>query len=118
MRRAFALAGSNPARGTIFNLTTFYMSKFQSTISTLAALASIAVTTVGIYKAADGVKQHSLNQQKQIEQLKVELDKKTKTSLLTVQQVPTPVTLPPPQLTPSVSESVETPPPSALPIRQ
>ena len=53
------------------------MSKFQSTVSTLAALVSIAVTTAGVYKAVENSKQHSLDQQKQIEQLKVQLAKKT-----------------------------------------
>lgn len=94
------------------------MSKFQSTVSTLAALASIAVTTAGVYKAVENSKQHSLDQQKQIEQLKVQLAKKPEPVVLPISQAPSPVVLPAPQLNPSVSDAVEPPPASPLPIRQ
>lgn len=94
------------------------MSKFHSIVSTLAGLASIAVTTVGVYKAIENNKQHTVEQQKQIERLKTELAKKTEPTVLSLSQTPAPITLPAPQLTPSVSDSVEIPPAPELPVRR
>jgi hypothetical protein len=96
------------------------MSKFQSTVSTLAALASIAVTTVGVYKAVENNKQHVTDQQKQIEQLKTQLKQEPPQVQPQVEQPPKPLELPPvAQPVAETVDSAQTPPPvPSLPIRQ
>jgi beta-lactamase regulating signal transducer with metallopeptidase domain len=89
------------------------MSKFQSTVSTLAAFASIAVTTVGVYKAVENNKQHAANQQKQIEQLKTQLKQKSPQVQPQVEQPLAEQPLEPIALPPVDQTSV-----SSLPIRQ
>jgi hypothetical protein len=79
---------------------------FRSTISTVAALASIGVTSVGIYKATELPKPQTIEQPQQV-----------------AHPVPVPV-VPPPEavvLPPPVVEPIQEllpPPPSDLPIRQ
>jgi len=96
------------------------MSKFQSTVSTLAALASIAVTTVGVYKAVENNKQHVADQQEQIEQLKTQLKQEPTQAHPQVKQPPKPLELPPvAQQVAETVDSEQTPPPvPLLPIRQ
>ena len=49
------------------------MGKFQSTISTIAALGTIAVTVIAIYRTIDNQKQYNTRQQEQINQLQQQL---------------------------------------------
>lgn len=90
------------------------MNRFQSTISTLAALTSIAVTVATVYHAIDSQKQQTTVQQQKLEDLQKQLKSKQEESL----KPPIPPTLP-------VASVVETPPvvevpasTSDLPIRQ
>jgi hypothetical protein len=95
------------------------MSKFQSIVSTLAAFASIAVTTVGVYKAVENTRQHSAAQQEQIDQLKEQLKQQKPQVPLQVQQTPGPAMLPPGnQPSPLITDSAQSPPPvPSLPSR-
>jgi hypothetical protein len=67
------------------------MSKFQSTISTFAALGTIAVTAVTAYKFSENSKTYNAEQEAKIEQLQTQL-----------KQLP-PLTQPPPVELPPVS---------------
>ena len=49
------------------------MSRFQSTISTCAALGTIAVTAVTAYKAIENNKTYNAEQEAKIEQLQTQL---------------------------------------------
>jgi hypothetical protein len=85
------------------------MSKFQSTVSTIAALGTIAVTSVTAYKVFDNQHENTQKQQLIIQDLKQQLDaKKPQPITPPVQVVQQPLTPPPPVL----------PPDSELPIRQ
>lgn len=79
---------------------------FRSTISTVAALASIGVTSVGIYKATEIPKQPVVEPQQQVQP----------SAPVTMMQPPQAVALPPPMLEPI--QELPPPPPSDLPIRQ
>ena len=71
------------------------MSRFQSTVSTFAALSTIAVTAVTAYKVFDNQQQNSLKQQVIIEDLKQQLaEKKTQPMTPPTQVVSQPITLP------------------------
>ena len=70
------------------------MSKFQSTVSTLAALTSIAVTAVGVYKAVDHQKQYAADQQRQIEVLQTQLKEAAIKEPVQERPSPTAVNLP------------------------
>ena len=82
------------------------MSKFQSTVSTIAALGTIAVTSVTAYKVFDSQQENTQKQQMIIEDLKQQLEAKK----------PQPITPP----APVVFQPVTPPPPvpPELPIRQ
>ena len=82
------------------------MSKFQSTVSTIAALGTIAVTSVTAYKVFDNQQENTQKQQVIIEDLKQQLKA----------QEPQPITPP----DPVVFQPVTPPPPvpPELPIRQ
>lgn len=84
------------------------MSKFQSIISTIAALGTIAVTSVTAYKVFESQQVNSLRQQSIIEDLKRQLlEKKTEA------QQPTPATTVPTQSTspdPLAAGSASAPP--------
>jgi len=87
------------------------MSRFSTTISTVAALATISVTVLTAYKAFDNQYERNAEQQEQIEELK---------TMVKQQQVvitqPPPVKLPPavtPAPDPTQSGSAQAPP--ALP---
>ena len=82
------------------------MSKFQSTVSTIAALGTIAVTSVTAYKVFDNQQENTQKQQVIIEDLKQQLKA----------QEPQPITPP----APVVFQPVTPPPPvpPELPIRQ
>ena len=84
------------------------MSKFQSTISTFAALGTIAVTAVTAYKAIENNKIYNAEQEAKIEELQTQLKQ-----LPTLTQPP-PVELPPvatPDPKQSGSAQAPTPPP-------
>jgi hypothetical protein len=66
------------------------MNRFQSTISTLAALTSIAVTVATVYHAIDSQKQQTTMQQQKLEDLQKQLKSKQEESL----KPPVPPTLP------------------------
>mgnify|MGYP001230601993 CR=1 FL=1 len=52
------------------------MSKFQATVSTIAALSTIAVTSVTAYKVFDNQQENTQKQQVIIEDLKQQLEAK------------------------------------------
>jgi hypothetical protein len=86
------------------------MSKFQSTISTVAALGTIAVTAVTAYKTIENNKIYNAEQEAKIQQLQTQL-----------KQLP-PLTQPPPVVLPPVATpdptkegSAQVPPPLPLP---
>lgn len=81
------------------------MNRFQSTISTLAALTSIAVTVATVYHAVDNQKQQTTLQQQKLEELQKQLTSKQKESL----EQPVYVNLPSPTV--ETSSAVEAPPP-------
>jgi hypothetical protein len=88
------------------------MSRFSTTVSTIAALGTIAATSITAYKVFDNQQENTQKQQVIIEDLKQQLEaKKPEVSqpiTPPVQVVQQPVTPPPPVL----------PPDSELPIRQ
>ena len=75
------------------------MSKFSTTVSTIAALGTIAATSITAYKVFDNQQENSQKQQMIIEDLKQQLEAK-KPELITppVQVVQQAVTPPPPVL--------------------
>jgi hypothetical protein len=82
------------------------MSKFQSTISTIAALGTIAVTAVTAYKTFENHKVYSAEQEAKIEQLQSQLKQ------LPPLTQPPPVELPPPVVTttdPTIEGSAQAP---------
>jgi len=83
------------------------MSRFSTTVSTIAALSTIAVTSVTAYKVFDNQQENTQKQQVIIEDLKQQLEASqpiTPPPLV----LPQPVTPPPPVV----------PPAPELPIRQ
>jgi predicted negative regulator of RcsB-dependent stress response len=90
------------------------VSKFQSTVSTIAALGTIAVTAVTAYKVFDNQQENSQKQQVIIEDLKQQLEaKKPQPITLPVQVVQQPITTPV-----QVVPPLPTPPPPVLPEKQ
>jgi len=88
------------------------MSRFSTIVSTIAALSTIAVTSVTAYKVFDNQQENTQKQQAIIEDLKKQLEVKKPEVAPVVQQ---PVT-PPVQV---VQQPVTPPPPvPELPIRQ
>jgi hypothetical protein len=87
------------------------MSKFQSTISTFAALGTIAVTAVTAYKTFENHKVYSAEQDAKIEELKTQLKQQQAVVM------PPPVELPPVIETPdpTKSGSAQAPAPPTLP---
>jgi len=87
------------------------MSKFQSTISTFAALGTIAVTAVTAYKTFENHKVYSAEQEAKIKQLQTQL--KQQQAVV----IPPPVELPPVAETadPTKSGSAQVPAPPSLP---
>ena len=87
------------------------MNKFQSTISTFAALGTIAVTAVTAYKTLKNHQDYSLQQEAKIEELKTQL-KQQQTLVM-----PPPVELPPvvTETDPIKSGSAQAPTPPPLP---
>jgi hypothetical protein len=92
------------------------MSRFSTTVSTIAALSTIAVTSVTAYKVFDNQQENTQKQQVIIEDLKQQLEAKKPEVAPVVQQpitpppvvLPQPVTPPPPVVSPAPE----------LPIRQ
>jgi hypothetical protein len=87
------------------------MSKFQSTISTVAALGTIAVTAVTAYKAIENNKIYNAEQEAKIQQLQTQLKQ------LPPLTQPPPVELPPPVVAtpdPTIEGSAQVPPPPPL----
>jgi hypothetical protein len=85
------------------------MSRFSTTVSTIAALSTIAVTSVTAYKVFDNQQENTQKQQMIIEDLKQQLEAKK----------PQPITPP----TPVVFQPVTPPPPVVppapeLPVQQ
>jgi len=77
------------------------MSRFSTTVSTIAALGTIAVTSVTAYKVFDNQQENSVKQQVIIEDLKQQLEAKTPEVAPVVQQPTTPpVQVVQPPLTP------------------
>jgi hypothetical protein len=75
------------------------MSRFSTTVSTIAALGTIAVTSVTAYKVFDNQQTNSQKQQLIIEDLKQQLEaKKAQPITSPVQVVQQPITPPPPVL--------------------
>ena len=79
------------------------MSKFQSTVSTIAALGTIAVTSVTAYKVFDNQQENTQKQQVIIEDLKQQLEERKVQQPITppVYVVQQPVTPPPPVVPPA-----------------
>jgi hypothetical protein len=89
------------------------MSRFQSTVSTIAALGTIAVTSVTAYRVFENQQQNSMKQQIIIEDLKQQLEaKKTQPMTPQVQVVSQPITPPVQVVQPPLT------PPPVLPVRQ
>jgi hypothetical protein len=87
------------------------MSRFSTIVSTIAALSTIAVTSVTAYKVFDNQQENSVKQQVIIEDLKQQLEaKKPQPITPPVQVVQQPIT-PPVQ----VVQPLPTPPPPVLP---
>jgi hypothetical protein len=81
------------------------MSKFSTTVSTIAALGTIAATSITAYKVFDNQQTNSQKQQVIIEDLKQQLEaKKVQPITPPVQVVQQPVTPPPPVLPPTPSQ--------------
>ena len=82
------------------------MSRFSTVVSTIAALSTIAVTSITAYKVFDNQQENSQKQQVIIEDLKQQLEAKKPEVAPVIQQpitppvyvVPQPVTPPPPVL--------------------
>ena len=75
------------------------MSKFSTTVSTIAALGTIAATSITAYKVFDNQQENTQRQQVIIEDLKQQLEAKKEQPITPpVQVVPQPVTPPPPVL--------------------
>ena len=75
------------------------MSRFSTIVSTIAALSTIAVTSVTAYKVFDNQQENSQKQQVIIEDLKQQLEaKKEQPNTPPVYVVQQPVTPPPPVL--------------------
>ena len=87
------------------------MSKFQSTISTCAALGTIAVTAVTAYKTFENHQAYSNQQDAKINQLQSQLKQKQTVVM------PPPVELPPvvTETDPTKSGSAQAPAPPQLP---
>ena len=78
------------------------MSKFQSTVSTIAALSTIAVTSVTAYKVFDNQQENTQKQQVIIQDLKQQLEAKQPQPITPpVYVVQQPVTPPPPVVPPA-----------------
>ena len=85
------------------------MSRFSTTVSTIAALSTIAVTSVTAYKVFDNQQENTQKQQMIIDDLRQQLDtNKLQPITPPVQVVQQPVTPPPPVVLPDPE----------LPIRQ
>ena len=90
------------------------MSRFSTTVSTIAALGTIAATSITAYKVFDNQQTNSQKQQLIIEDLKQQLEAKK----------PQPITPPAPVLSQPMTPPVQvvqplpTPPPPVLPERQ
>ena len=92
------------------------MSRFSTTVSTIAALSTIAVTSVTAYKVFDNQQENTQKQQVIIQDLKQQLEVKAPEVAPVVQQpitppplvLPQPITPPPPVV----------PPAPELPVRQ
>ena len=86
------------------------MSRFQSTISTVAALGTIAVTAVTAYKAIENNKTYNAEQEAKIEELQTQLKQ------LPPLTQPPPVELPPVATPdPTTEGSAQAPVPPPLP---
>ena len=78
------------------------MSRFSTTVSTIAALSTIAVTSVTAYKVFGNQQENSQKQQIIIQDLKQQLEaKKPEPITPPVQVVQQPVTPPPPVVPPA-----------------
>jgi hypothetical protein len=87
------------------------MSRFSTTVSTIAALSTISVTAVTAYKVFDNQQENTQKQQLIIQDLKQQLEaKKPQPITPPVQVVQQPVTTSPP-----VVQPLPTPPPPVLP---
>jgi hypothetical protein len=78
------------------------MNQFQTTISTCAALGTIAVTSITAYKTIENNKVYNAEQRNKIEQLQTQLK----------QQVVAPLTQPLPPVLPPVATPATTPDPT------
>jgi hypothetical protein len=78
------------------------MSKFQSVVSTVAALGTIAVTTVTAYKYVGNTRLYNAEQEAKIKTLQTQLK----------QQVAAPLTQPLPTVLPPVTTPATTPDPT------
>jgi hypothetical protein len=87
------------------------MSKFSTTVSTIAALGTIAATSITAYKVFDNQQENTQKQQVIIEDLKQQLEAKKPEPI-----TPPPAVLPQP-LTPPVQvvQQPVTPPPPVVP---
>jgi len=90
------------------------MSRFSTTVSTIAALGTIAATSITAYKVFDNQQTNSQKQQLIIEDLKQQLEAKK------AQPMTPPVTVVSQPMTPPVQvvQPPLTPPPPVLPVRQ
>jgi cytoskeletal protein RodZ len=76
------------------------MSRFQSTISTFAAIGTIGLTVVAVYRAVDEQKQRELKNQQEIQSLRQQLEeqrrKENSNEPVVVPSIGLPGTEPPP----------------------
>ena len=94
------------------------MSRFSTIVSTIAALSTIAVTSVTAYKVFDNQQENTQKQQVIIEDLKQQLEAKTPEVAPVVQQpVTPPVQVVKQPITPPVQvvQQPVTPPPPVVP---
>lgn len=89
------------------------MSRFSTTVSTIAALGTIAATSITAYKVFDNQQQNTMKQQIIIEDLKHQLEAKKPQPITPPSQVVSQPITPP---NPVVSGSATAPPPPPLPI--
>jgi len=76
------------------------MSRFSTTVSTIAALSTIAVTSVTAYKVFDNQQENTQKQQVIIEDLKQQLEAKKPELITPPVQVVQPLPTPPPPVLP------------------
>ncbi|EDY37945.1 hypothetical protein CPCC7001_824 [Cyanobium sp. PCC 7001] len=86
------------------------MSRFQSTISTFAAIGTIGLTVVAVYRAVDEQKQRELKNQQEIQTLRQELEEQRRKENANEPLVVPSIGLPGAESTPTSPQSSQAPP--------